>query len=96
MKGGGHGNCNASLRQPNVQKNSRALVRGRGLNLKKMLEKQLSPHIRKNWAYVPLHFVLFHSLQPNYIGIARQQPRDWGSHFDFSESGRGRGTAITY
>ena len=24
--GGGHSNCNASLSQPNVQKNSRALV----------------------------------------------------------------------
>ena len=28
--GGGHSNCNASLSQPNVQKNSRALARGRG------------------------------------------------------------------
>ena len=27
--GGGHSNCNASLSQPNVQKNSRAPVKGR-------------------------------------------------------------------
>ena len=33
--GGGHSNCNASLSQPNVQKNSRALVRvgGGGLQI---------------------------------------------------------------
>ena len=40
--GGGHYSCNANLSQPNVQKNSRALVRGMGgggLNFeKKMLE----------------------------------------------------------
>ena len=29
--------------------------------------------------------------QPNNIGSARQQPRDWGSLFNFSESGWGRG-----
>ena len=37
----GHCSCNASLSQPNVQKNSRALVRGMGggdLNFEKMLE----------------------------------------------------------
>ena len=36
---GGHSNCNASLSQRNVQKNSRALVRGRGgaLNLKQKI-----------------------------------------------------------
>ena len=28
--GGGHSSCNASLSQSNVQKNSRALVRGMG------------------------------------------------------------------
>ena len=39
--GGGHCSCSASLSQPNVQKNSRALVRGvgGGLNFgEKMLE----------------------------------------------------------
>ena len=30
LGGGGHSSCNASLSQPNVQKNSRALVRGMG------------------------------------------------------------------
>ena len=32
--------------------------------------------------------------QPNNIGPARQQPRDWGSLFHFSESGRGRGAQL--
>ena len=31
---GEHSSCNASLSQPNVQKNSRALVRGMGVDLK--------------------------------------------------------------
>ena len=30
MGGGGHSSCNARLSQPNVQKNSRALVRAMG------------------------------------------------------------------
>ena len=64
----GHINCNASLSQPNVQKNSRAHVRGRGgLKFeKKMLEKlgRRSPA-----------FCTFHSPQPNNIGPAWQQPR---------------------
>ena len=41
MRGGGHSNCNASLSQPNVQKNSRALVRGVGdLKFEKNARKQ--------------------------------------------------------
>ena len=32
--GGGHSSCNASLSQSNVQKNSRALVKGMGGGLK--------------------------------------------------------------
>ena len=64
-----------------------------------MLEKQGSPHLRKKMGIGSP--VLFHSPQPNNIGPARQQPRDWGSLFNFSDSGRGRGgegggTAITY
>ena len=31
MRGGGYSNCNASLSQPNVQKNSRALVKRMGV-----------------------------------------------------------------
>ena len=30
------------------------------------------------------------SPQPNNIGPARKRPRDWGSLFNFSESGQGR------
>ena len=59
-----------------------------------MLEKQLRPHLRKIWYRFPLYFVLFHSPQPNNKGPARQQPRDWGSIFNFSESCRGRGTQL--
>ena len=84
--GVGHSSCNVSLSQSNVQKNSRALVRGWGGGLKiwKKNARKQSPHLRKNGAY----FVLFHS-QPNNIGPARQQPTDWGS-LNFSESGRRR------
>ena len=74
--GGGHSNCNASLSQPNIQKNSRAPVKGRveGLKFEKIrAEKQLSPHLRKNWAKVPISciFYFFIHPQPNNIGPAR-------------------------
>ena len=38
----------------------------------------------------PCIFYFFHSPQPNNIGPACQQPRDWGS-LNFSESGGGGG-----
>ena len=100
--GGGHCSCNASLSQPNVQKNSRALVRGNGgvgggglIFWKKMLENNKVLTEEKNWVYVPLYF--FIHPQPNNIGPARQQPRDWGSLLiSLSLVGEGVGTAITY
>ena len=71
---------------------------GGGLNLIFYSRKQ-SPCLRKNWAYFPMYFVLFHSPPIQYsIGSVRQEPRDWGS-LNFSESDRrggGGGTAITY
>ena len=39
----------------------------------------------------PCIFYFFIHPQPISIDLARQQPRDWGSLFNFSESGRGRG-----
>ena len=43
------------LSQPHVHKNSRAHVRGGG-GLKKLLEKQLSPHLRQNcFLYLYIH-----------------------------------------
>ena len=44
----------------------------------------------------PVYFVPFIHSQPNNMGPARQQPSDCGSLFNFSETGRGRGIAITY
>ena len=63
---GRHINCNASLSQPNVQKNSKAHVRERGgggaLDLKKkMLEKTIKPTPKKKVGIGSLYFVLFHS-----------------------------------
>ena len=75
----------AFLSQSNVQKNSRALVSGRGLKIwrKKARKinnnKQSSPHLRKNWE---LYCVLF--IQPYNIDPAGQQTPDWGSLFNFS------------
>ena len=37
----------------------------------------------------PVFCTFFIHPKPNYIGPARQQPRDWGSLLNFSESGRG-------
>ena len=52
-------------------------------------------NLRKKWAYFPLYFVLFSSPQPNNIGPAWQEPRDWGS-FNFSESDRRKGGGHSY
>ena len=41
--------------------------------------------------------ILYFFIHPNLlnnIGPARQQPRDWGSLFNFSESGQGRGAHL--
>ena len=52
---------NASLSQPNVQKNSRALVRGMGgLKFKKNARNNKAHTLEKNWHSL-LYFVLFHS-----------------------------------
>ena len=52
--GGEHSNCNASLSQPNVQKNSRALVRGMGVGGLKFEKINAGETIKstpkKNWA----------------------------------------------
>ena len=54
MEGGGQSNCNASLSQPNVQKNSRALVRrmGGGLKFEKKInaEETIKSTPKKKWA----------------------------------------------
>ena len=58
---------------------------GGGLKFeKKNAGKQSSLHLRKKSDIGPLYFVLFHSSQPNNIGPAQQQPRDWGSLFNVS------------
>ena len=48
---------------------------------KKMLEKQLSPHLRKKMGIGSPVFLYFfihtQGPQPKSIGPARQQPRDW-------------------
>ena len=36
---------------------------------------------------------MYFFIHPNNIGSAQQQPRHWGSPFNFSESGRGSGRA---
>ena len=79
--GGGHSSCNASLRQPNVQKNSRALVMGMGglkiwkkkINARKTIK---STSKKKNGYRFPRILYFFIHPQPNNIGPARQQPRD--------------------
>ena len=74
--GGGHSNCNASLSQPNVQKNRRDLVKGRvgGLKFEKInAGKRIKSTPKKKLgkgSYL-VYFVLFHSPQPNNIGPAR-------------------------
>ena len=47
MGGGGYSNCNASLSQPNVQKNNRALVSGWGLKIKKNAGKTIKSTPKK-------------------------------------------------
>ena len=65
--------------------------------MKKMLEKLCSPHLRKKIGHrFPCILYFFIHSQPNNIGPARQQPRDWGSLFNFSESGRGMGEHTYY
>ena len=98
--GGGHCSCNASQSQPDVQKNSRALVRGMGGGACILREKnariQKSPHLRKNGHMFPCILYFFIHPQPYNIGPARQQPRNWGSLLiSLSLVGEG-GTAITY
>ena len=84
--GGAHSSWNASLSQSNVQKNSKAIVKGMG-GLK--IWKQ-STYLRKNWAYFPCILYFFIHPKPKNTGPARQEPRDLGS-LNFSESGRRRG-----
>ena len=68
---------------------------GGGLKFeKKNARKQLSPHLRKKIGHT-LPFILYFSLTPNPITKA-QQPRDWSSPFNFSESGRWRGGGHNY
>ena len=76
---GGHSNCNASLSQPNVQKNGRALV----------IIKSTPKKKEKIGHMFPCIMYFFIHPQPNNIGPAQQQLRYWGSLFNFSESGRG-------
>ena len=58
-----------------------------------MLEKQSSPNPKKKFG-IPCILYFFIQPQPNKIGPARQQPRDWRCLFYFSESGRGRGAQL--
>ena len=46
---------------------------------KKNARKQLSPHLRKTGHMFPCVLYFFIHTQPNNVGPARQQPRDWGS-----------------
>ena len=75
MGEGWHIICNASLSQPNVQKNSRAHVRGGGglkSEKKKCLKKRSSPHLRKKvWHRFPCILYFFIHPQPNNIGPTR-------------------------
>ena len=77
MIGGGHINCIASLSQPNIQKNSRAHMRGRGLKFEeKMLKKTtIKPTPEKQIGHrFPCILCFFIHPKPNNIGPARQQP----------------------
>ena len=60
--GRGHSNYNASLSQPNIQKNNRAFARGRGLKFEKI-------NAGKTIKFTPKKILgigsLFHSPQPN-------------------------------
>ena len=96
--GGGHSYCNASLSQFNVQKDSRALVRGmRGVGgggwggfKFDIFSRKQSPYLRKTGHIFPCILYFFIHTQPNNIGPAWQEPRDWGS-LNFSESDRRKG-----
>ena len=73
--GGGAHHFQCSLSQPNVQKNSRAHVRGRGgLKLANMLEKTNKPTPKKKGHRFPCILYFFIHPQPNNISPARQQP----------------------
>ena len=74
------------------EKSNRTLVRGMGLKFeKKNARKTIKSTPKKKLGIGSPVFCTFSFTQPNNIGPARQQPRDWGSLFNFSESGRGRG-----
>ena len=65
--GGGHIICNASLSQPNVQKNSRAHVRGSGdLKIEKKCWKKIKPTPKKKLRIGSPVFCTF-SFTPNPI-----------------------------
>ena len=70
--GSGHSSYNASLSQPNVQKNSRALVRGMGgggLKIKKkMQENNIAHTLEKIGHRLPCILYFFIHPQPNNIG----------------------------
>ena len=89
-------NCNASFSQPNVQKNSRAHVRG-GLKIwkKKMLEKNNQAPHKKAFGH-RLPYILYFFIHPNPITQALSGS-SLGLLFNFPESGWGRvgGTAFT-
>ena len=75
-KGAHHSQC--SLSQPNVQKNSRAHVRGKGggLKISKHAGKNKQAHTKEKKGHrFPCILYFFIHPQPNNISPARQQPR---------------------
>ena len=64
--GGGHSSCNASLSQPNVQKNNRVLVRGwGGLKFEKKCSKTIKPTVKEKLGIYRSPCILYFFIHPN-------------------------------